>query len=124
MIHKIRKLEKLIIDRKATLVDEDGAPLKKVQVAANKPSTSSPCTSSKNVGNPFSKVGEVVVNDSDEDKVLEPDNDMAKFLASFVGYHVLEDYFDDDYAAQVYDLPGQLNVYCDMYDVKLQGRDR
>ena len=47
MIHKIRKLEKLFIDGKATLVDEDGAPLKKVQVAASKPSSSSPCTSSK-----------------------------------------------------------------------------
>lgn len=113
MNHKIGKLEKLIIDEKATLPDEDGAPLKKVHVAASKPSSSSPRTSLKKVGNPSSKVGEVLVTNSDDDEVLEPDNDMAKFLASSGGYHELEDYFDDDYAAQVYDLPGQLIVFCD-----------
>ncbi|PWA55018.1 ATPase, F1/V1/A1 complex, alpha/beta subunit, Zinc knuckle CX2CX4HX4C [Artemisia annua] len=149
IVEKIRMLEKLIIDGKATLVDDDGYPLKKVDylgikkeaqvdgsqktgkdlqeqlvselrekehVAASKPSSSSspyakpssysssPCISSTKVVNPFSKVGDVVCSDSDEDEVLEPDNPMAKYLASTGGGYELKDYFSDDYAAQVYDL--------------------
>ena len=64
----------------------------------------SPSTSASKRGNPFSKVGEVVVSDSDEDEVYEPND--------YLG----DDYFSDEYAAQVNDLPEQFKEF------KLQGR--
>lgn len=124
IVGKIEELEELIIEGKVTLVDDDGKPLKKVDLkekahdTTTKPSSSSYPYSM--VGNPFSKVGDVIVSDSDDEEVLEPDNPMAKFLASTGGGHELEDYYDD-YADQVYDLPGQLDDFSDMYDIKLQG---
>lgn len=145
IVEKIEKIEKLIIDGKATLVDDNGNPLKRVdefrtigmesqdqivselkemeQSADSKPSSSSfTYTSSTKVGNPFLKVEEVVVSDIDDEEVFEPDNPMAKFLASTGGGHELEDYYDD-YADQLYDLPGQLFAFCDLCDIKLQDRN-
>lgn len=58
IVEKIGKLEKLIIDEKATLVDGDGKPLKKVD-------------SSTMRGNSFSKVGNVVVSDSNDNEVFD-----------------------------------------------------
>ena len=87
-------------------------------------SSSSPCISSTKVVNPFSKVGDVACSDIDEDEVLEPDNPMAKYLASTGDDYELEDYFSDDYAAQVYDLPAHLDDLRDQYDIKLRGRGR
>ena len=94
MVEKIGKIEKLIIEGKATLVDGDGKPLKKVDSS----------------GNPFSKVGNVVVSDL-EDEV----DDVVSYGADFDGY----DY--DDFESQIYDLPGSLKSFNDM-GVKLQGR--
>lgn len=58
IVEKIRKIENLIIEGKVTLVDDDGQPLRKVD-------------SSTKVGNPFSKVGNMVVSDSDDDDVFD-----------------------------------------------------
>lgn len=58
IVEKISKIEKLIIEGKVTLVDDDGKPLKKVD-------------SSNKMGNPFSKVGNVVFSDSDDDEVFD-----------------------------------------------------
>ena len=106
---KIDKLEKLIIDGKGTLVDDNGKPV--------------PVVEGIKKGNPFSKVGDVVVSDSD-DEVLEPDDTMSNYLSSAGGHNELESYLSDDYAAQVLDLPGQLEEFNKMFDFKVKGRSR
>lgn len=63
----------------------------------------------------------MVVSDSD-DEVLEPNDAMDSHFSSAVGHKELEGYFSDDYAAQVYDLPGQFEEFNN--DFKLQGRSR
>ena len=64
----------------------------------------------------------MVCSDSDDDEVLEPET--SGYLASGGGGYDLEDIMPDDYAAQVYDLPGHLAEFCDMYDINLLGRGR
>ena len=63
------------------------------------------------------------VSDSDDEEVLEHDSPIASFLASTGDGHELEDYYDD-YADQVYDLPGQMYAFCNLYDIKLQSHGR
>ena len=109
IVEKIDKLEKLIIDGIGTLVDDNGKPV--------------PVVEGIKKGNPFSKVGNVVVSDSD-DEVLEPDDPMSSYLSSAGGQNELEGYFSDDYAAQVLDLPGQLEEFNKMFDFKVQGKSR
>ena len=69
----------------------------------------------------FSKVGEVVVSDSDDDEVLNTFDESANL---FGGGHEREDECDDydDYSKQIYDLFGNLDVFNAMYGLKLQGR--
>ena len=82
----------------------------KEKAATTKPITSSStCTSSTKVGNPFSKVGNVVVSDSDDDEVLEYPNETNYFGSGGNERSLLEhwkdgtgdyndyedDYFDD-----------------------------
>ncbi|PWA58171.1 zinc knuckle CX2CX4HX4C [Artemisia annua] len=106
---KIDKLEKLIIDGKGTLVDDNGKPV--------------PVVDGLKKGNPFSKVGDVVVSDSD-DEVFEPNDPMNNYLSSAGGHNELEGYFSDDYVAQVLDLPGQLEEYNKLFDFQVQGSSR
>ena len=84
--------------------------------------SSSPPTSSTKRVNPFSKVGEIVVSDSDDEVVVNPFDESANL---FGGGHEFEDADDDydydDYANQVYDLPGNLDAFNAMYGTKLQG---
>ena len=115
IVKKIGELEKLIIDGKATLVDDDGHPIQKVVY---------PSTSSSKRSNPFSKVGEVVVSDSDDEEVVDMFDESANL---FGGGHDREDEYDDyddydDYSKQVYDLPGNLDAFNAMYGTKLQAR--
>ena len=107
IVEKIGKLEKLLIDGKATLVDDDGLPI--------------PFTSSTKRVNPFSKVGQVVVSDSDDDEVL---NTFDESTNLFGGGYEREDEFDDydDYSKQFYDLPRNLDALKAMYDFNLKGR--
>lgn len=104
---KISKLEKQLIDGKATLVDDDGYPIPSASVTKR--------------ANPFSKVGDVVVSDSDEDEVL---NTFDESVNLFGGGHECEDEFDDydDYTKQIYDLPGELHALNAIYGFNLQGR--
>ena len=106
IVEKISKLEKLLIDGKATLVDDDGHPI--------------PSTSSIKRTNPFSKVGEVVVSDSDDDEVLNTFDESANL---FGGGHEREDEFDDydNYSKQIYDLPENLDALISIYGFNLQG---
>jgi hypothetical protein len=99
--------QKLLIDGKATLLDDDGHPI--------------PSTSSTKRANPFSKVGEVVVSDSDDDEVLNTFNESKNL---FGGGHKCEDEFDDydDYSKQIYDLQGNLDAFNAIYGFNLQGR--
>ena len=83
IVKKIGELEKLIIDGKATLVDDDGHPIQKVVY---------PPTSSSKRSNPFSKVGEVVVSDSDDEEVVDMFDESANL---FGGGHDREDEYDD-----------------------------
>lgn len=106
IVDKIGKLEKLIIDGKATLVDDDGHPI--------------PSTSFTKRANPFSKVGVVVVSESDDDEVLNTFDESANL---FGGGHECEDEYDyDDYSKQIYDLPGELDALNVIYGLNLQGR--
>jgi hypothetical protein len=103
IVEKISKLEKLLIDGKATLVDDAGHPI--------------PSTSITKRANPFSKVGEVVVSDSDEDEVLNTFDESANL---FGGGHEREDEYDyDDYSKQIYDLPGELDALNAIYGFNL-----
>ena len=107
IVEKIGKLEQLIIEGKGTLVDDNGKP---VPVGIRK-------------GNPFSKVGEVVVSES-EDEMFEPNDPMHNYFSSAGGHNKLEGYLSDDYAAQVNDLPGQFEEFNNQFDFKLQGHSR
>ncbi|GJR79575.1 hypothetical protein Tco_0150360 [Tanacetum coccineum] len=110
IVEKIGKFEKLIIDGKITLVDDDGKPLKKVDYPGD--------------------------HDS-EDKVESVDNDMTRSMASeMVGFgtqSLLEqwrdsyengDYDEDPYDNDMYegqDLPDKLQEICDNLDIKVRG---
>ena len=92
-------------------MDDDGNPIKQV-------------TSSSKRSNPFSKVGEIVVSDSDEDEVEDMFDETRNL---FGGGHDREDEFDDyddydDYSKQVCDLPWNLDAFNAMYGTKLQAR--
>ncbi|GJU77837.1 putative reverse transcriptase domain, reverse transcriptase zinc-binding domain protein [Tanacetum coccineum] len=69
---------------------------------ANVASTSNPDLSIG--GFDFGEPGE-----SDKDEVLEPDG----YMSSLGGGFQLEDDFSDGYEAQIYDLPRQLDAFCD-----------
>jgi hypothetical protein len=107
IVDKISKLEKLLIDGKATLVDDEGHPIPSASVTKR--------------ANPFSKVGEVVVSDSEEGEVLNTFDESANL---FGGGHEREDELDDydDYSKQIYDLPGELDALNAIYGFNLQGR--
>ncbi|GJR37693.1 zinc knuckle CX2CX4HX4C containing protein [Tanacetum coccineum] len=61
-------------------------------------------------------------DESDEDEVYMPDDDMSKYISSTGGGFTME---DDDldcydgYEAQIYDLPEQMQAFCDHYDIRL-----
>lgn len=78
IVDKIGKLEKLIIDGKATLVDDDGKPLK----------------NNKEGSNPFSKVGNVVVSDSEDDEVF--DDHIGSLYSEWKADTGDDNYYDDD----------------------------
>ena len=106
IVEKNVELEKLLIDGKATLVDDDGLPI--------------PSTSSTKRVNPFSKVGRVVVSDSDDDEVLNTFDESANL---FGGGHEREDEYDyDDYSKQIDDLPGELDALNAIYGFNIHGR--
>jgi hypothetical protein len=107
LVDKISKFEKLLIDGKGTLVDDDGHPV--------------PYASVTKRANPFSKVGEVVVTDSEEEEVLNTFDESANL---FGRSQEREDEFDDydDYSKQIHDLPGELDALNAIYGFNLQGR--
>ncbi|GKB73941.1 hypothetical protein Tco_0935353 [Tanacetum coccineum] len=110
---KIVKIERLIIDRKDTLMDDEVKPLTKVDSSGN--------------------------HDS-KDEVTSVDNDMANFLSSKkVGYgtnSLLElwkkSYVNDDYDFDLYDddmyegqdIPDKIQDICDNLDIKVRGRKK
>ncbi|GJR41054.1 RNA-directed DNA polymerase, eukaryota, reverse transcriptase zinc-binding domain protein [Tanacetum coccineum] len=113
IIDKIRKFEELLTSGKATLVDEAGNPLKKVEFPDDYDS---------------------------EDEVASVDNDMARSMASeMVGFgtqSLLEqwrdsygngDYDDDPYDDDMYegqDLSQELQAICDNLDIRFRGRKK
>ncbi|GJY04964.1 hypothetical protein Tco_0370904 [Tanacetum coccineum] len=113
LVEKIDKIERLIIDGKVTLVDDEGKPLTKVDSLGD--------------------------HDS-EDEVTSVDNDMANFLAlKKVGYgtnSLLEqwkesymngDYdFDpyDDHMYKGHDIPNKIQDICDNLDIKVRGHKK
>ena len=73
---------------------------------------------SAHVGFEFGELGM-----SDEDEVFEPDDDMAGYMSSSGGVQQLEyDDFDfsNGYKAQVYDLLGQIDAFCDQFDIRIK----
>ncbi|GJW44848.1 zinc knuckle CX2CX4HX4C containing protein [Tanacetum coccineum] len=68
-----------------------------------------------------------IEDDSDEDEVYMPDEFTLKFISSTGGELTME---DDDldcydgYEAQIYDVPWNLQKFCDQYDVLLNSRVR
>ncbi|GKA62604.1 putative reverse transcriptase domain-containing protein [Tanacetum coccineum] len=109
VIEKIDKIEKLIIDGKVTLVDDEGKPLEKVDYSGDYDS---------------------------EDEVASVDNEMDSLLAKKDGYgtqSLLEqwkeyyengdyeyDPYDDD-MYEVQDIPDKLQAICDNLDIKVRG---
>ncbi|GJT78386.1 retrotransposon protein, putative, ty1-copia subclass [Tanacetum coccineum] len=113
IMDKIGKFEDLITDGQATLVDEAGNPLKKVEYSGD--------------------------HDS-EDDVASVDNDMARSLASertrFGTQSLLEqwtdsygngDYDEDPYDDDMYeghDLSKEIQTICDKLDIRVRGRKK
>ncbi|GJV18316.1 hypothetical protein Tco_1367336 [Tanacetum coccineum] len=111
IVDKIRNLEKLIIEGKGTLIDDDSKPLKKVNYPED--------------------------HDS-EDEVCSVDNDMARSMdtepVGFGTKSLLEqwmdsygngDYDEDPYDDDMYegqDLPDKLQDICDNLDIRVRGR--
>ncbi|GJX24644.1 hypothetical protein Tco_0230940 [Tanacetum coccineum] len=65
--------------------------------------------------------------ESDEDEVYLPDNDMSNFISSTGGgFNMKEDDLDyyKVYEAQIYDLPEQMHIFCDQYDIRLKSHVR
>ncbi|GJT39305.1 putative reverse transcriptase domain, reverse transcriptase zinc-binding domain protein [Tanacetum coccineum] len=63
---------------------------------------------------------EDLVDESDEDEVFLPDDDMPIYMSSTSrGCNMDEDDLDcyNGYEAQVYDLPEQMQAFCDHYDI-------
>nr|GFC03174.1 hypothetical protein [Tanacetum cinerariifolium] len=56
--------------------------------------------------------------ESDEDEVFEPDD--TSYMSSFGRGNQLEDDFSYGYEAHVYDFPGQLDAFCDQFDIFLK----
>ncbi|GJR74486.1 ribonuclease H-like domain-containing protein [Tanacetum coccineum] len=77
-------------------------------------SSSNPITYSVfNFGNP----------ESGEDEVYQPNDNMANCMSYLGGgFHLEDDNFFDGYEAQVYDLHGQLDAFCDQFDIRLKSR--
>nr|GEU76524.1 high affinity nitrate transporter 2.4-like [Tanacetum cinerariifolium] len=107
IIEKINKIEKLIIDEKVTLLDDEGKPL--VDYSGDYDS---------------------------EDEVASVDNEMASFLAKKDGYGTQslleqwrESYKNDDYEYDPYDddmyeghnIPEKLQAICDCLDIRDMG---
>ncbi|GJZ72660.1 putative reverse transcriptase domain-containing protein [Tanacetum coccineum] len=105
-----QKIEKLIIDGKVTLVDDEGKPLEKVVSSGDYES---------------------------EDEVVSVDYEMASFLAKKDGYGTQslleqwkESYENDDYEYDLYDddmyegqeIPDKLQAICDNLDITFRGR--
>ncbi|GKF55795.1 hypothetical protein Tco_0166135, partial [Tanacetum coccineum] len=68
-----------------------------------------------------------IYEESDEDEVYLLDNDMSSFISSIgEGFNMEEDDLDcyDGYEAQIYNLPDQIQVFCDQYDIHLKSRVR
>nr|GEU51907.1 hypothetical protein [Tanacetum cinerariifolium] len=111
IVNKINKIEKLIIEGKVTLVDDEGKHLKKVDYSGDKNS---------------------------DDEVESVDNEIESFLASKrVGYgtnslleqwrHTYEnvDYDYDAYDDDMYEgqeIPDNIQSLCDRIDIKVRGR--
>ncbi|PWA64262.1 zinc knuckle CX2CX4HX4C [Artemisia annua] len=81
IVEKIGKLEKLLIDGIATLVDDDGHPI--------------PSTSATKRVNPFSKVGEIVVSDSEDELVANPFDESANLFGGGQEFEQAYDDYDD-----------------------------
>ncbi|GKE21069.1 putative reverse transcriptase domain-containing protein, partial [Tanacetum coccineum] len=112
VIEKIDKIEKLIIDGKVTLVNNEGKPLEKVDYSGDYDS---------------------------EDEVASIDNEMASFLANKDGYGTQslleqwnESYENGDYEYNPYDddmykgqdIIDKLQAICDNLDIKVRGRKK
>ncbi|GJU58498.1 hypothetical protein Tco_1236264 [Tanacetum coccineum] len=113
IIDKIGKFEELLTSGKATLVDEAGNPLKKVEFSDDYDS---------------------------EDEVASVNNDMARSMASEsvgVGTQSLReqwrdsygngDYNEDSYDDDMYecqDLPQELQAICDNLNIRVRGRKK
>ena len=156
IVEKINKLESQLIERKLVLLGDDGKPLPmqkaNVENYASIPSSSNaspPCISKstpnmvkegKNVGNPFSNVGDIVISDSDDDKVLDDFNETSNFMAfdgskcgSRVGMRSLleqwkEDIHDQDpYDDDEFDDCSRINAqmkFANDYYISLRGQIR
>ncbi|GJW05319.1 hypothetical protein Tco_1564175 [Tanacetum coccineum] len=74
---------------------------------------------------PYTSMGDQLV-ESDEDEVEFPDDETSRYMASTDGGGFLEDDLDfyDGYKAQVYDLPKQMQTFCDQFDIRLGSRVR
>ncbi|GJS75611.1 zinc knuckle CX2CX4HX4C containing protein [Tanacetum coccineum] len=62
-----------------------------------------------------------IEDESDEDEVYMPNDNMSKYISSSGGEFTMEDDdldFYDGYEAQIYDLPKKVQAFCDQYDIR------
>lgn len=113
-----------------SLVELPVSVLSEKEVGTSMPNSSfHSSTSATKRTNPFSKVGEIVDSDSEEEVLNTFDESANLFdmsmgtFSSSGGGGDQEDYYEyDDFTDQLYDLPGQLGAFYE--DIKLQGRVR
>nr|GEU50166.1 hypothetical protein [Tanacetum cinerariifolium] len=113
IVDKIGKLEKLIIDGKATLVDDAGKPLKKFEYPDDHDSED---------------VVESVDNDMDRSMAAEKVGFRTKSLLEQWRYSYetcdYDEYPYDDDMYEGQDLPDKIRDICDNLDIRVQGRKK
>ncbi|GKA60072.1 hypothetical protein Tco_0759385 [Tanacetum coccineum] len=93
------------------------------------PSVQIPKVSEPVGGRSASKGGNEEAQSNDNDSLWEKfkaskEASSSNYMSSFGGDNQLEDDFSDGYEAQVYDLPGQLDAFCDQFDIRLKSHGR
>ncbi|GJR11499.1 hypothetical protein Tco_0794151 [Tanacetum coccineum] len=113
VVARINDVERKMLDGKLVLLDEHGKSLD--MKVTNEASPSKPGTS----------MGDQLV-EFDEDKVKFPDEETSRYMSSTGGGGFCEYDLDfyDGYEAQVYDLPEQMQTFCDQFDIHIRSHVR
>ncbi|GKB26034.1 RNA-directed DNA polymerase, eukaryota [Tanacetum coccineum] len=112
VVAKINKLERQMLDGNFFLLVDEHGKLLEMKV-----------TNEASASNPSTYMRDQLVQ-SDEDEVELPDDETSRYMSSTGRGGLCEDDLDfyDGYEARVYDLPEQMQTFCDQFDIRLRSR--